>query len=57
MVCNIFLTNCFVNYSVEGHCQYRPDSVTVFDKDYIQMRGTTCKGKHHKMQKTEIKYV
>lgn len=51
MVYSIFVTHCFVNNSVKGV------SVTVFDKDDIQMHGMTYEGKHHKMQQTETKYV
>ena len=57
MVRSLFLTHCFIDYSVKGHCQYCPVSVTLFDKGYIQMNGMTCKGKHHKTDQTEIKYV
>ena len=57
MVRSLFLTHCFIDYSVKGHCQYCPVSVTLFDKDYEQMNGMTCKGKHHKIDQTEIKYV
>lgn len=51
MVYSIFVTHCFVNNSVKGV------SVTVFDKDDIQMHGMTYEGKHHKMQQTKTKYV
>ena len=57
MACSFFLDHCFVKYSVNGHCQYCPVSVTVFDKDYIQMHGMIYKGKHHMIHQTNIKYV